>query len=64
VGCENKSWSVKLAVAGQRGLEVVGRQARHGHRLGLEHPETGEKLRFESPLPQELADLLTGLESL
>jgi len=63
-GAAHKNRSVKLSEAGKSALDMLGRQALHAHLLGFEHPETGEKLRFESPLPQELADLLTALESL
>jgi 23S rRNA pseudouridine1911/1915/1917 synthase len=37
------------------GLE---RQFLHAHRLAFAHPETGEPLRFESPLPDDLAAAL------
>ncbi len=29
----------------------------HAAQLGFEHPVTGDAMRFESPLPAELADL-------
>jgi len=31
------------------------RQFLHAHRLAFDHPETGERLAFESPLPADLA---------
>ncbi len=34
------------------------RQALHAAVLGFEHPVTGELVRFEAPLPRDLADLL------
>ncbi|HSR40630.1 MAG TPA: hypothetical protein VLL48_00620, partial [Longimicrobiales bacterium] len=34
----------------------VPRQFLHAHRLELEHPVTGEPLRFEAPLPGALAE--------
>ena len=37
------------------------RQALHAAELGFEHPLTGERLRFDSPLPQDFADLLDAL---
>jgi 23S rRNA pseudouridine1911/1915/1917 synthase len=40
------------------------RQALHAWLLGFEHPVTGEKMRFESPLPDDLAGLRTALKSL
>ena len=39
--------------AGRHGLE---RQFLHSARLGFEHPFTGERLEFESELPDDLAD--------
>ncbi len=41
-------------------LALLGhtRQALHAHRLELDHPETGERMAFVSPLPDELAQLL------
>lgn len=38
------------------------RQALHAATLGFVHPVTGRRLRFESPLPQDFADLLRRLE--
>jgi 23S rRNA pseudouridine1911/1915/1917 synthase len=35
-----------------------GRQALHAAVLAFEHPRTGERLRFESPLPQDLLSLI------
>ena len=37
------------------------RQALHAMRLGFTHPDTGEKLSFETPLPHDMASLLTAL---
>ena len=62
----------------QRGLKAEGpnaeiadeaaraftRQALHAAVLGFVHPVTGDALRFESPLPKDLADLLTILRTL
>jgi len=36
---------------------LPGRQALHAATLAFAHPMTGESLRFESPLPPDLADL-------
>ena len=62
----------------QRGLKAAGphaeqadeavrqfpRQALHAAVLGFRHPVTGAELRFESRLPQDLADLLSALRQL
>lgn len=37
------------------------RQALHAASLGFEHPLTGERLDFESPLPQDMATLMQAL---
>lgn len=36
----------------------LGRQFLHAHRLSFDHPESGERLRFSSPLPGDLARAL------
>ncbi len=63
-GTAHKNRSQKLSEAGRHALEALGRQALHAHLLGFEHPESGKKLRFESPLPPEMTDLLGALETL
>jgi 23S rRNA pseudouridine1911/1915/1917 synthase len=40
------------------------RQALHAWLLGFRHPVTGERLRFESPLPADLRSLKDALERL
>jgi 23S rRNA pseudouridine1911/1915/1917 synthase len=42
-------------------LRSFRRQALHAHRLGLPHPETGEWVEWESPLPADLRQLLEAL---
>ncbi len=39
----------------------IARQALHATLLGFAHPTTGERLRFESPLPRDLLALLEAL---
>ena len=47
-----------------RGLaEGLGRQALHASVLAFRHPITGEELRFETPLPPDLAALVTALRA-
>jgi 23S rRNA pseudouridine1911/1915/1917 synthase len=38
------------------------RQALHAATLGFVHPVSGEELRFEAPLPADMADLIAALE--
>ena len=40
---------------------TFGRQALHAARLECLHPDTGQPLRFEAPLPADLADLIARL---
>jgi 23S rRNA pseudouridine1911/1915/1917 synthase len=44
-------------------LEVMKRQALHAARLGFWHPQTGKYIEFNSPLPEDMAQLLTYLRS-
>ncbi|MGF6146993.1 Ribosomal large subunit pseudouridine synthase D [Kingella potus] len=46
---------VKNAVRG------LGRQALHAYRLSFVHPQSGETLHFEAPLPQDIYHLLSVL---
>jgi 23S rRNA pseudouridine1911/1915/1917 synthase len=43
---------------------ALGRQALHAAVLGFVHPRSGELLRFESPLPDDMAQALAALRSL
>ncbi|CUH75179.1 Ribosomal large subunit pseudouridine synthase D [Tritonibacter multivorans] len=46
------------------GIAAVGgfaRQALHAAVLGFEHPVSGEMMRFEAPLPQDMEDLIAKL---
>ena len=44
-------------------LGRVRRQMLHAWRLEIIHPHTGERMRFESPLPVDMEDLITRLEA-
>ena len=43
-------------------VDSLSRQALHAAELGFEHPETGEEMTFEAPLPPDLAALEEALE--
>lgn len=45
-------------------LASLGRQALHAYLLQFEHPETGEVMRFESPLPADFGNLEAALAAL
>ena len=40
-----------------------GRQMLHALRLELDHPRTGERMRFESPLPEDMREVIESLEA-
>jgi 23S rRNA pseudouridine1911/1915/1917 synthase len=44
-------------------IRAMGRQFLHAGQLGFRHPQTGETLRFDAPLPPELSQMLASLES-
>lgn len=44
-------------------LRGFSRQALHAAALSLDHPTTGERLRWESPLPEDMVALLETLEA-
>ncbi len=48
----------RLPPEARKALASLGRQALHAAILGFEHPVSGEKLRFQSPLPQDMRALL------
>jgi 23S rRNA pseudouridine1911/1915/1917 synthase len=55
-----------VARSGEAGAAIAGfpRQALHARLLGFTHPATGETLTFDSPLPADMARLLSNLERL
>ncbi len=46
----------------RQALHEFRRQALHAARLGLEHPESGEYLVWEAPLPEDMAHLIEILQ--
>ena len=50
----------RLREAARRLLEGLDRQALHAASLGFTHPRSGEALRFESPLPEDMERTLQG----
>ena len=43
-------------------LKAIPRQMLHAWRLGLAHPDTGENMTFESPIPEDMVALMEKLE--
>jgi len=58
-----KTKAKRLSEGQQEALRQLGRQALHAAVLGFEHPVSGKPLRFESPLPADLAQLVSALRS-
>jgi 23S rRNA pseudouridine1911/1915/1917 synthase len=58
-----KTKAGRLGPAARRALDALGRQALHATLLGFAHPRTGETLRFESPMPPDMAALVAALEA-
>jgi len=56
-----KTKASQLSPAAQAALAALGRQALHAYMLAIEHPRTGEILRWESELPPDLAHLRAAL---
>lgn len=50
-------------VLGDPRLDTFPRQALHAWRLALEHPNSGEELAWEAPVPADMADLLASLRA-
>ncbi len=43
-------------------IAALGRQALHAAELGFEHPQSGEEMFFEAPLPADMTAVLDALE--
>ncbi len=57
-GGKRKLAKAALPEAAAAAVKAFPRQALHAAVLGFEHPVTGEAVRFEAPMPQDMADLL------
>ena len=60
-GAGFKTKARQLPPAAQEALLALDRQALHAYLLALEHPKTGEILRWEAPLPEDLLLLKNAL---
>jgi 23S rRNA pseudouridine1911/1915/1917 synthase len=52
-----------LSAQAEQAVADFSRQALHAQFLGFIHPVSGEMLRFESEIPQDMADLIAALQS-
>jgi 23S rRNA pseudouridine1911/1915/1917 synthase len=59
-----KTKAGRLATEAREALDALGRQALHAAVLGFTHPVTGETLRFEAPLPPDMARLIAALRKM
>jgi len=62
-GTDQKTRKNRLSPQAQNALKKLGRQALHAHKLGFEHPLTGEPLSFESPVPDDMEALILTLKT-
>jgi 23S rRNA pseudouridine1911/1915/1917 synthase len=62
-GAGYKTKAARLPPAAREALAGLNRQALHAAVLGFEHPVTGEKLRFTSDPPEDLARLIAALRN-
>ena len=62
-GSHFKTKAGQLGSGGKEALTNLGRQALHAYLLTLEHPQTGEILHWETPLPKDLLLLQEALKA-
>ncbi|ACL62320.1 RluA family pseudouridine synthase [Methylobacterium nodulans] len=60
-GAAFRTKAARLEPEARAALDALGRQALHAAVLGFVHPRTNAFLRFESPLPADLARLVAAL---
>ena len=53
----------RLQPAAREAALAFSRQALHAATLGFQHPRSGEKLRWQVPLPVDLVDLIAALQT-
>jgi 23S rRNA pseudouridine1911/1915/1917 synthase len=58
-----KTKASQLGPESRAALAALGRQALHAYLLVLEHPRSGEILRWETPLPEDLLSLESALKA-
>lgn len=63
-GAGFKASAALLDASARDALAALNRQALHAAVLAFEHPMTGRKLRFESPLPADIARLHVALRGM
>ena len=56
-------FEVNKQLAKARGLNKLTRMFLHAHTLQITHPNTGERMQLQSPLPKDLQKFIDGLEN-
>ncbi len=59
-----KGFSPEVREKARKLLKNLDRQALHAVKLDFNHPITGDKLSFNVPLPDDLSELMSGLEEM
>ena len=62
-GKKGKPGSIQDAIL-RECVKRMNRQALHAHRLGFNHPRTGDKVQFVAPIPQDMEGTLECLRSM
>ncbi len=62
-GASHAASANRLPPAARDALARLARQALHAQLLGFEHPESGEQMLFEAPVPEDMQQLLDTLNS-
>jgi 23S rRNA pseudouridine1911/1915/1917 synthase len=62
-GSTHKASARKLDSEAEAALEKLQRQALHAAELMFQHPVTGKRLRFESPLPDDMGAVVAALKA-
>jgi 23S rRNA pseudouridine1911/1915/1917 synthase len=62
-GRKGKTGSIQDAIL-KECVKRINRQALHAHRLGFNHPRTGERVQFVAPVPQDMKETLECLRSM
>jgi 23S rRNA pseudouridine1911/1915/1917 synthase len=63
-GASHRASARKLGPRAEAVLEALDRQALHAAELKFVHPVTGKRLAFESPLPDDMADVVAALKAM
>jgi 23S rRNA pseudouridine1911/1915/1917 synthase len=61
---KKRTWKKVLSGKTVETLKAARRQMLHAWQLTFQHPRTGELMRFESPLPKDMASVLDALRAL